>query len=257
MNLKKAPNSTHKTKRIGRGQGSGMGKTATKGGKGQTARKGYNEKRGFEGGQQPLQRRLPKVGFSSKITKPYAINVEKIRGIKDLAEINFESLKHVHKFAKSVSKKKLIGKGAKELASKIKDERISTSGQEKNSISNKTAKAQKAEKAEKVAKAENSSQKSAKSAKNSADEKAASVKAEKVGEKSANSASEKAENSVKPTSSKAQNSTKAEKASSKTASKAENSAKNSATKASGEKASKKATSSASKTKCTKKESEAI
>lgn len=254
MNLKKAPNSTHKTKRIGRGQGSGMGKTATKGGKGQTARKGYNEKRGFEGGQQPLQRRLPKVGFSSKITKPYAINVEKIKGIKDLAEISFESLKDVHKFAKSVSKIKLIGKGAKELASKIKDERISTSGQEKNSISNKTTKAQKATKS---AKAENSSPNSAKSAKNSANEKTASVKTEKTSEKPVNSASEKAENSApKATSSKAENSTKAEKASSKTASKAENSAKNSATKTSEAKASKKATSSATKTKSTKKESEA-
>ena len=249
MNLKKAPNSTHKTKRIGRGQGSGMGKTATKGGKGQTARKGYNEKRGFEGGQQPLQRRLPKVGFSSKITKPYAINVEKIKGIKDLAEISFESLKGVHKFAKSVSKIKLIGKGAKELASKIKDERISTSGQEKNSISNKTTKAQKAEK---IVKTE--SQNSAKSAKNSADEKAASVKAEKTSEKAMNSASETAENSApKATSSKAENSTKAEKAPAK-ASKSENSAKNS-TKTSEAKA-KNSAKTQTKAKSTKKESEA-
>lgn len=127
MNLQKAANSTHKTKRIGRGQGSGMGKTATKGGKGQTARKGYNEKRGFEGGQQPLQRRLPKVGFTSKFEKAYAINVEKIKGILELAEISFESIKGVHKFPKSVKKIKLIGAGAKELASKIKDKNISTS----------------------------------------------------------------------------------------------------------------------------------
>lgn len=128
MNLQKAPNSTHKTKRIGRGQGSGMGKTSTKGGKGQTARKGYNEKRGFEGGQQPLQRRLPKVGFTSKFEKPYVINVEKVKAITELKEISFESIKSVHKFAKSVCKIKLVGKGAKELASKIKDENISTSG---------------------------------------------------------------------------------------------------------------------------------
>lgn len=127
MNLQKAANSTHKTKRIGRGQGSGMGKTATKGGKGQTARKGYNEKRGFEGGQQPLQRRLPKVGFTSKFEKAYAINVEKVKGILELAEISFESIKGVHKFPKSVKKIKLIGAGAKELASKIKDKNISTS----------------------------------------------------------------------------------------------------------------------------------
>ncbi len=128
MNLQKAAGSTHKTKRIGRGQGSGMGKTATKGGKGQTARKGYNEKRGFEGGQQPLQRRLPKVGFTSKVEKPYAINVEKIVAVKELKELSFESIKSVHKFPKSVRKIKLIGKSAKDLASKIKDENISITG---------------------------------------------------------------------------------------------------------------------------------
>ena len=81
-NLQKAAGSTRNTKRIGRGQGSGWGKTATKGGKGQTARKGYNEKRGFEGGQQPLQRRLPKVGFTSKFEKPYAISIDKNPAIK-------------------------------------------------------------------------------------------------------------------------------------------------------------------------------
>lgn len=130
MNLTKAAGSTRKIKRIGRGQGSGMGKTSTKGGKGQTARKGYNEKRGFEGGQQPLQRRLPKVGFTSKIQKPYVINVERILAIKDLSEITVESIKTVHKLSKSVSKIKLIGKSAKDLKAKIKDENISVSGLE-------------------------------------------------------------------------------------------------------------------------------
>ncbi|MCR2098035.1 50S ribosomal protein L15 [Campylobacter upsaliensis] len=128
MNLTKAAGSTRKIKRIGRGQGSGVGKTATKGGKGQTARKGYNEKRGFEGGQQPLQRRLPKVGFTSKVEKPYVINVEKITAIKDLSEITFESIKSVHKISKSVSKIKLIGASAKDLKAKVKDENISLSG---------------------------------------------------------------------------------------------------------------------------------
>ncbi|EAK9993774.1 50S ribosomal protein L15 [Campylobacter lari] len=129
MNLTKAPGSTHKTKRIGRGQGSGMGKTSTKGGKGQTARKGYNEKRGFEGGQQPLQRRLPKVGFTSKFEKPYVINVEKITTIKELSEITFETINSIHKLSKNVNKVKLIGASAKDLASKIKDEKITFSGQ--------------------------------------------------------------------------------------------------------------------------------
>lgn len=126
--LQKAPGSTHKTKRVGRGQGSGWGKTATRGGKGQTARTGYKEKRGFEGGQQPLQRRLPKVWFYSRFEKPYVINVEKIAAIKELSEINFETIRSVHKFSTSVKKIKLIGVSAKELASKIKDENITTSG---------------------------------------------------------------------------------------------------------------------------------
>ena len=123
--LQKAPGSTHKTKRIGRGCGSGMGKTATRGGKGQTARTGSHQKRGFEGGQQPLQRRLPKVGFHSRFAKPYVINVEKITAVKELGVITFESIQSVHKVSNSVSKIKL---GAKELASKIKDDKVITSG---------------------------------------------------------------------------------------------------------------------------------
>ena len=126
--LQKAPGSTHKTKRIGRGCGSGMGKTATRGGKGQTARTGSHQKRGFEGGQQPLQRRLPKVGFHSRFAKPYVINVEKITAVKELGVITLESIQSVHKVSNSVSKIKLIGAGAKELASKIKDDKVITSG---------------------------------------------------------------------------------------------------------------------------------
>ena len=126
--LQKAPGSTHKTKRIGRGCGSGMGKTATRGGKGQTARTGSHQKRGFEGGQQPLQRRLPKVGFHSRFAKHYVINVEKITAVKELGVITFESIQSVHKVSNSVSKIKLIGAGAKELASKIKDDKVITSG---------------------------------------------------------------------------------------------------------------------------------
>lgn len=128
-NLKKAPGSTHATKRLGRGQGSGLGKTAGRGGKGQTARTGSHEKRGFEGGQQPIQRRLPKVGFTSKFEKPYVINVDKIEAIKDLSDITVESIKSVHKISNSVKKIKLIGVGAKALASKIKDENVKFSGQ--------------------------------------------------------------------------------------------------------------------------------
>lgn len=127
-NLAPAKGSVKKIKRVGRGQGSGMGKTSTRGGKGQTARTGSKQKRGFEGGQQPLQRRLPKVGFTSRVVKPYVINVESIKAIANLSEITFETIKSIHKISSYVSRIKLIGAGAKNLASKIKDERITTSG---------------------------------------------------------------------------------------------------------------------------------
>lgn len=126
--LQNAPGSVQSTKRVGRGQGSGMGKTATRGNKGQKSRTGYSAKRGFEGGQQPLQRRLPKVGFNSKVEKPYMINVDRVKGISELAEITIESIKSVHKISSSVTRVKLIGTTAKELSSKIKDENISFSG---------------------------------------------------------------------------------------------------------------------------------
>ncbi len=68
-NLSPAKGSTHKKKRVGRGPGSGLGKTAGKGHKGQKSRSGYSSKIGFEGGQMPLQRRLPKRGFTNKFKK--------------------------------------------------------------------------------------------------------------------------------------------------------------------------------------------
>jgi len=122
--LSPAAGSTKNTKRIGRGQGSGNGKTAGKGNKGQKARSGYSMKRGFEGGQQPLHRRLPKVGFTSRVVKPMTINVDKVTKIAELTEITMDSIKEVYRVSSTVSKVKLIGAGAKDLASKIKDENI-------------------------------------------------------------------------------------------------------------------------------------
>lgn len=71
--LKPAAGSLKSSKRIGRGQGSGKGGTATKGTKGAKARTGYNEKRGFEGGQMPLHRRLPKFGFVNPFRVEYNV----------------------------------------------------------------------------------------------------------------------------------------------------------------------------------------
>ncbi len=127
-NLTKAQGSTKVSKRVGRGQGSGMGKTATRGNKGQKSRTGYKRKRGFEGGQQPIQRRLPKIGFNSRVEKPYVINIERVPAIAELSEITMETLLTVHSIKGKHKRVKLIGKGAKELAAKIKDEHITTSG---------------------------------------------------------------------------------------------------------------------------------
>lgn len=75
-NLKPAKGSTHKVKRIGRGEGSGHGGTSTRGNKGAKSRSGYSKKVGFEGGQMPIQRRLPKFGFKNPFRKEYkGINI--------------------------------------------------------------------------------------------------------------------------------------------------------------------------------------
>lgn len=76
-NLKPAAGSTHSEKRIGRGQGSGHGGTSTRGHKGAQSRSGYSSKRGFEGGQMPLSRRLPKFGFTNInkiVNKPVSLS---------------------------------------------------------------------------------------------------------------------------------------------------------------------------------------
>ena len=108
-NLKPAAGSTHSRRRIGRGPGSGLGGTSTRGHKGAKARSGYKKKIGFEGGQMPLQRRLPKHGFKNINRVEYkAINIATIQalaeaknlekvGIEDLVAAGFVSSKHLVK----------------------------------------------------------------------------------------------------------------------------------------------------------------
>ena len=127
-NLTPSEGSTSNRKRVGRGQASGTGKTAARGQKGQKSRSGYKRKRNFEGGQQPLAKRMPKIGFTSHLVKPYVINVTKIKAVAELSEITIESIRGVHKMGSSVAKVKLVGAGAKDLASKIKDENVTTTG---------------------------------------------------------------------------------------------------------------------------------
>ena len=94
-------------KRVGRGIGSGTGKTAGRGHKGQKSRSGGNIRLGFEGGQMPLQMRLPKFGFSSRVNNNFKeVNIKNIEGIK---EVNLDSLKKSKLIGKSVKKVKIFG----------------------------------------------------------------------------------------------------------------------------------------------------
>jgi large subunit ribosomal protein L15 len=87
-NLKPAKGSTKNKKRIGRGQGSGTGGTATRGHKGQKSRSGYSRKTGFEGGQMPLQRRVPKFGFKNINRKEFkGINISTLQELADARKI--------------------------------------------------------------------------------------------------------------------------------------------------------------------------
>ena len=95
--LKPAKGATHNSKRIGRGQGSGKGGTATRGTKGAQARAGYEHKIGFEGGQMPLQRRVPKFGFKNPTRIEYkAVNVSALQTLSEAlgkAEIGLDDIK--------------------------------------------------------------------------------------------------------------------------------------------------------------------
>ena len=121
-NLKPAKGSTHHDKRIGRGAGSGHGGTATRGHKGAQSRSGYSRKLGFEGGQMPLQRRLPKFGFTNiKRVEFKAINLSTLEDLaakKNLAEVNFETLV-ASGFVSANDKVKILGNGAVTKALKV------------------------------------------------------------------------------------------------------------------------------------------
>lgn len=113
-NLKPAEGSTHKRKRIARGQGSGADGTAGRGHKGAKSRSGNKEKRGFEGGQTPLQRRLPKRGFKNPNRVEYvAMNLDKLQAIVEkynITNITLEALVENHLVAKN-DKIKILGRG--------------------------------------------------------------------------------------------------------------------------------------------------
>lgn len=119
-NLKPAKGSTKKDKRIARGQGSGHGGTATRGHKGAKSRSGYKRKRAFEGGQMPLQRRIPKRGFKNVNRVDYvAVNVERLQALAEKHNVNTFDLENLKKLGviKGRDLVKVLGSG--ELTSTI------------------------------------------------------------------------------------------------------------------------------------------
>lgn len=133
-NLKYAEGSKKKTKRIGRGPGSGHGKTATKGMNGQLSRSGAKKKAWFEGGQMPLQRRIPKFGFTNIFKVRYqVVNVQDLQKLADAKEniINSETLRKHGLVKKADQPIKILGSGELKAKLQVEVNAFSKSAQEK------------------------------------------------------------------------------------------------------------------------------
>lgn len=131
--LKPVEGARHYKKRVGRGVGSGMGKTSTRGHKGQNARSGGGVRPGYEGGQTPLFKRLPKRGFTNISRKEYAVvNLEDIeRCFESGAVVDVEALKAAGLVKKEYEGVKILGKGELSKAFTVKAAKFSKSATEK------------------------------------------------------------------------------------------------------------------------------
>lgn len=132
IQLKPFPNSTFSKKRVGRGEGSGLGKTSGRGYKGQKSRTGYSRKIGFEGGQMPLYKRIPKRGFKNPFSTDYQIvnlfMIEK-KGLK--GDISIEELYNAGLIRKKNKPVKILGTGEITSQINLKVHAISESAKEK------------------------------------------------------------------------------------------------------------------------------
>lgn len=130
--LSPAPGSVREAKRIGRGHGSGQGKTAGKGHKGQKARAGRGMQIGFEGGQMPLQRRIPKRGFNNIFATPYTIiNLAALNRFEEGAVVDAEALLNAGIINKAPYGVKVLGNGKIEKALTVKVAAFSESAKAK------------------------------------------------------------------------------------------------------------------------------
>ena len=119
--LKPAIGSRKDRKRVGRGPGSGNGKTAGRGEKGQKSRSGYSAKRGFEGGQMPLHRRVPKRGFTNIFRVPYrTVNLERLNALPAGSTVTPETLQAAGLLKKGQAPVKVLGGGELKIALTIR-----------------------------------------------------------------------------------------------------------------------------------------
>lgn len=136
-NLKLTPGATHSKKRIGRGPGSGHGGTATRGNKGAQSRSGYKSKKGFEGGQMPMHRRLPKFGFTNPFRKEYqAVNLETLQIAVDNGRIKDNEIDVFTMFELGIISKKdipvkILGDGELKTALTVKADAFSATAKTK------------------------------------------------------------------------------------------------------------------------------
>jgi large subunit ribosomal protein L15 len=129
--LKPNSGATHSKKRVGRGTSSGTGKTSGRGQKGQNSRSGGGVRLGFEGGQTPLFKRLPKKGFTNPFRKEYAIvNLSDLSGYEDGMIITPEVLLNDRVIRKQLSGVKILGKGKLEIKLTVKAHKFSASAKQ-------------------------------------------------------------------------------------------------------------------------------
>jgi large subunit ribosomal protein L15 len=132
-NLKPRPGAKHRTKRLGIGESSGHGKTSGRGGKGQTARSGGSIRLGFEGGQMPLLRRIPKRGFNNKVfrTEFAIINLQDLNEFEDGAVVTPELLRERGLLKKLLDGVKILGNGELKKKLTVKAQRFSAVARER------------------------------------------------------------------------------------------------------------------------------
>jgi large subunit ribosomal protein L15 len=130
--LKPAAGARKTRRRVGRGPGSGRGKTAGRGEKGQRSRSGYSAQRGFEGGQMPLHRRLPKRGFVNIFRKEYrTVNVERLNGLEAGTTVTLEILQSAGLVKKGRDDIKILGRGDLNVALTVQAHKFSKTAVQK------------------------------------------------------------------------------------------------------------------------------